>query len=48
MEKKIKSVVKLEIEAAKANPAPPIGPVLAQHGINIGEFCQKFNEATKN
>ncbi len=48
MGKKIKSVVKLEIEAAKANPAPPIGPVLAQHGINIGEFCQKFNEATKN
>jgi large subunit ribosomal protein L11 len=46
--KKVKAVVKLQIEAGKANPAPPVGPVLAQQGINIGEFCQKFNEATKN
>jgi len=47
MAKKIKSVVKLQIQAAKANPAPPVGPSLAPHGINISEFCQKFNEATK-
>jgi large subunit ribosomal protein L11 len=46
--KKIKAIVKLQIPAGKANPAPPIGPALAQHGINIGEFCQKFNEATKD
>jgi large subunit ribosomal protein L11 len=46
--KKVKAIVKLQIEAGKANPAPPVGPVLAQQGINIGEFCQKFNEATKN
>jgi large subunit ribosomal protein L11 len=47
MAKKIKVVVKLQIEAGKANPAPPVGPALAQHGMNISEFCQKFNEATK-
>jgi len=46
--KKIKTKVKLQIPAGQANPAPPIGPALAQHGINISEFCQKFNEATKN
>jgi len=46
--KKIKSVVKLQIQAAKANPAPPVGPSLAPHGINISEFCQKFNELTKD
>jgi len=46
--KKIKSIVKLHIKAGKATPAPPIGPVLAQHGVNIGDFCQKFNDATKN
>jgi len=39
--------VKLHIPAGKATPAPPIGPALAQHGINIGDFCQKFNDATK-
>lgn len=38
----------MQIEAGKANPAPPIGPALAQHGLNIAEFCQKFNEATKD
>jgi len=45
--KKIKAVVKLQIKAAQATPAPPVGPVLAQHGVNIAEFCQKFNDATK-
>jgi len=48
MSKKILAVVKLHIPAAKATPAPPIGPALAQHGINIGDFCQRFNDATKN
>ena len=45
--KKIKAVIKLHIAAAAATPAPPVGPALAQHGLNIMEFCQKFNEATK-
>lgn len=48
MAKKIKAIVKLQIAAGKANPAPPVGPALAQHGLNIAEFCQKFNEATKD
>jgi large subunit ribosomal protein L11 len=48
MPKQIKAIVKLQIQAGKANPAPPVGPSLAQHGLNIAEFCQKFNEATKN
>ena len=48
MPKKIKAIVKLQISAAQATPAPPVGPALAQHGLNIAEFCQKFNEATKN
>ncbi|MCD6528041.1 50S ribosomal protein L11 [bacterium] len=48
MQKKVKSVIKLHIPAAKATPAPPVGPALAQHGINIAEFCQKFNDATKD
>lgn len=48
MAKKIKTVVKLQIEAGKANPAPPVGPALGQHGLNIQEFCVKFNEATKD
>ncbi len=46
--KKIKAIVKLQIQAGAATPAPPVGPALAQHGLNIVEFCQKFNEATKN
>jgi len=46
--KKIKSTVKLQIPAAQANPAPPVGTALGPQGINIGEFCQKFNEATKD
>ena len=45
--KKIKAVVKLQIQAGAATPAPPVGPALAQHGLNIIEFCQKFNNATK-
>jgi len=48
MAKKIKSIIKLQIPAAKATPAPPIGPALAQHGLNIADFCQKFNDLTKN
>lgn len=47
MAKKIKKVVRLHIEAGKATPAPPVGPVLAQYGLNIGEFCKNFNDATK-
>ncbi len=48
MAKEIKAIVKVQIQAGKANPAPPVGPALAQHGLNIAEFCQKFNEATKD
>ena len=48
MAKAIKTVIKLQIEAGKANPAPPIGPALGQHGVNIAEFCKQFNEATKD
>lgn len=40
-------MIKLQIPAGQANPAPPIGPALGQHGLNIAEFCQKFNAATK-
>jgi len=47
MPKQVETVVKLQIPAGKANPAPPVGPALAQHGVNISDFCQKFNEATK-
>ncbi len=46
--KPIKTTLKLQIEALKANPAPPIGPALGQHGVNIQQFCQQFNEATKD
>jgi len=48
MAKPIKTVLKLQIEAGKANPAPPIGPALGQHGVNIQDFCKKFNDATKD
>ena len=48
MAKTIAAIVKLHIPAGQATPAPPVGPALAQHGINIGEFTQKFNEATKD
>ena len=46
--KKVKAIIKLQISAGKATPAPPVGPALAQHGLNIAEFCQKFNDATKD
>ena len=48
MAKKIKTVVKLQIQAGKANPAPPVGPALGQHGLNIQDFCMKFNDQTKD
>ena len=48
MAKQIKTQIKLQISAGKANPAPPVGPALGQHGLNIMDFCQKFNEQTKN
>jgi len=44
--KKIKAVIKLQIQAGKANPAPPVGPALGQHGINIMAFCKEYNERT--
>jgi large subunit ribosomal protein L11 len=46
MAKKIKAIVKLQIPAGKANPAPPVGPALGQHGINIMAFCKEYNERT--
>ncbi|MEK9129829.1 MAG: 50S ribosomal protein L11 [Patescibacteria group bacterium] len=45
--KPIKTIIKLQIKAGQANPAPPVGPALGQHGLNIQDFCLKFNEATK-
>lgn len=47
MAKKVQTVIKLQIQAGQANPAPPVGPILGQHGLNIQEFCTKFNDATK-
>lgn len=47
MAKRIKAIVKLQIQAGAATPAPPVGPALATQGVNISDFCQKFNEATK-
>ena len=44
--KKVQAVVKLQIPAGKANPAPPVGPALGQHGVNIMEFCKAFNAQT--
>ena len=46
-DKPIKAVVKLQIPAGKATPAPPVGPALGQHGVNIMDFCKAFNDATK-
>lgn len=46
MAKKIMTVIKLQCPAGKANPAPPVGPALGQHGVNIMEFCKSFNERT--
>ena len=48
MAKKILNTIKLQIPAGKANPSPPVGPALGQHGVNIMEFCKAFNERTKN
>jgi large subunit ribosomal protein L11 len=48
MAKKVKTVIKLQIKAGQANPAPPVGPALGQHGLNIGDFCTQFNEKTKD
>ena len=48
MAKKVTAFIKLQVQAAKANPAPPIGPALGQHGVNIPGFCKEFNERTKN
>jgi large subunit ribosomal protein L11 len=48
MAKKLKAIVRLQIEAGKANPAPPIGPALAGHGINIMGFCKEYNARTSN
>jgi large subunit ribosomal protein L11 len=47
MAKEIQAMVKLQIQAGKANPAPPVGPALGQHGINIMEFCKQFNAVTQ-
>lgn len=47
MAKKIKTQIKLQIPAGAANPAPPVGPALGQHGVNIMDFCKQFNERTK-
>ncbi|MHA7841178.1 MAG: 50S ribosomal protein L11 [Gammaproteobacteria bacterium] len=48
MAAKVTGLIKLQIPAGKANPAPPVGPVLGQHGVNIVEFCKAFNDATKD
>ena len=46
MAKKVRAVIKLQIQAGKANPAPPVGPALGQHGVNIMAFCKEYNERT--
>jgi large subunit ribosomal protein L11 len=46
--KKVKAIVKLQIQAGKANPAPPVGPALGQHGVNIMAFCKEYNARTAN
>jgi len=46
MAKKVRAIIKLQIPAGKANPAPPVGPALGQHGINIMGFCKEYNERT--
>ena len=48
MAKKIQAYIKLQIPAGKANPSPPVGPALGQHGVNIMEFCKAFNAQTQN
>lgn len=47
MAKKIQKLIKLQVKAAEANPSPPIGPALGQHGVNIMEFCKQFNARTQ-
>jgi len=47
MAKKVKTQIKLQIPAGAANPAPPVGPALGQHGVNIMDFCKQFNDRTK-
>ncbi len=47
MAKQVQSIVKLQLPGGKANPAPPVGPVLGQHGVNIMEFCKQFNAKTQ-
>ena len=46
MAKKVRAVIKLQIQAGKANPAPPVGPALGQHGVNIMAFCKEYNDRT--
>jgi large subunit ribosomal protein L11 len=46
--KKVKTIIKLQIQAGKANPAPPVGPALGQHGVNIMAFCKEYNERTSS
>ena len=48
MARKIENYIKLQVPAGKANPSPPVGPALGQHGVNIMEFCKAFNAATQN
>ena len=48
MAQKVTGIIKLQIPAGKATPAPPVGPALGQHGVNIGAFTKEFNERTKN
>jgi len=48
MAKKVTGIIKLQIPAGQANPAPPVGPALGQHGVNIMAFCKEFNAVTKN
>ncbi|SEI89325.1 large subunit ribosomal protein L11 [Allopseudospirillum japonicum] len=48
MAKKVQAYIKLQVKAGQANPSPPVGPALGQHGVNIMEFCKAFNAATQN
>ena len=48
MAKKVRTVIKLQISAGQANPAPPVGPALGQHGINIMAFCKEYNDRTSS
>jgi len=48
MAKRVIAKIKLQVPGGQANPAPPVGPALGQHGVNIMQFCQQFNEATKD